>query len=43
MSGAFLGGLLTLIIGVKAIWGAVIVLVCAVILFNIGERKNNHE
>lgn len=41
--GAFLGGLLTLFIGVKAIWGAVLVLVCDVILFNIGEGKNSHE
>jgi uncharacterized membrane protein YoaK (UPF0700 family) len=38
--GAFLGGLLTLIIGVKSIWGAVIVLVIAVILFSIQERKD---
>jgi uncharacterized membrane protein YoaK (UPF0700 family) len=37
--GAFVGGLLTLIFGVKAIWGAAIVLVGAVILFSIGERK----
>lgn len=43
MSGAFLGGLLTLIIGVKAIWCTVIILFCDVILFNIGEQKSNHE
>ncbi len=40
ISGAFLGGLLTSIFGVKAIWGAMIVLICAFILFNLGERKN---
>lgn len=39
--GAFLGGLLTLIIGVKSIWGATIVLVFALILFSIGERNHN--
>ncbi|MBU3188029.1 DUF1275 domain-containing protein [Clostridium bowmanii] len=37
--GAFLGGLLTLNFGVKAIWGAVIVLVFALILFSIYERE----
>lgn len=41
--GAFLGGLLTLIIGVKAVWGAVIILVCALVLFSIGERKSRSE
>ena len=42
--GAFLGGLLTLIIGVKAIWGDVIVLVVALIIFNIFElnKKSIH-
>ena len=43
ISGAFLGGLLTLHIGVKAIWGAVIVLICAVILFSVSEGKNKHK
>lgn len=37
--GAFLGGLLTLIIGVKSIWGAVIILIFAVILFSICNEK----
>lgn len=35
LTGAFLGGLLTLFVGIKAIWGAVFVLVCAFILFSI--------
>lgn len=38
--GAFLGGLLTLSIGEKAIWCSTIVLVCAVILIRIEEQKN---
>lgn len=37
--GAFLGGLLTSMIGPKAIWCAVIILVCTIILFKIAERK----
>ena len=39
--GAFLGGMLTSSIGAKAIWGAVIVLICSLILFNIDEHKAN--
>lgn len=37
--GSFLGGLLTLIVGVKAIWSAVIILICAFMLYrnNISE------
>jgi len=38
LSGAILGGLLTSFIGVKAVWIAVVVLICSVILFN-NERK----
>jgi len=41
--GAFLGGLLTSIIGVKAIWGDAIVLVFALILFNIFQEESNNE
>lgn len=37
--GAFLGGLVTLSIGVKAIWVAAIILLLNIILFNIGERR----
>lgn len=37
--GAFLGGLLTLSMGVKSVWCAAIVLVCAYILFNINEKR----
>lgn len=36
--GAFLGGLSTLAIGVKAIWVAAIVLVCSAILFSVGKQ-----
>jgi Predicted membrane protein len=36
--GAFLGGFLTLSIGAKAVWGAVIILICSLILLNIDER-----
>lgn len=41
--GSFLGGLLTLSIGVKAIWGAVFVLVCAFMLYmsNIPENSSS--
>ena len=39
--GAFLGGLLTLIIGVKAIWGDVIVLIFALIILNAFELNKN--
>lgn len=41
--GGFLGGLLTVIIGVNAIWGAAAILVFAVILFSIFERKNGEK
>lgn len=36
--GAFLGGLTTSYFGVKAIWGAALVLICAVILLSYGEQ-----
>lgn len=39
LAGAILGGLLTSFIGVKAVWIAVIVLICSIILFN-SERKD---
>lgn len=39
LAGAILGALLTSFIGVKAVWIAVIVLICSVILFN-SELKN---
>jgi len=39
LAGAILGGLLTSVIGVKAVWVAVIVLICSIILFN-NERKS---
>ena len=42
LAGAILGGLLTSFIGVKAVWIAVIVLICSVILFSIDERKNKN-
>ncbi len=41
--GAFLGGLSTLAMGVKAIWVASIILVCSAILFSIGKQKNKCE
>ncbi|WP_246578038.1 YoaK family protein [Clostridium psychrophilum] len=41
--GSFLGGLLTYRVGVKAIWGAVIVLICAFVLFSISEGVNTKE
>lgn len=37
--GAFLGGLLTLSIGVKSIWAASLTLIFSIILFNIDERR----
>lgn len=37
--GAFLGGLLTFFIGVKAIWSAAVILALAVILFSSGDLK----
>jgi len=39
LAGAILGGLLTSFIGVKAVWIAVIVLICSVVLFS-SERKD---
>lgn len=39
--GSSLGGLLTLIIGVKAIWGAVVILVCAFVLYVINIPEKN--
>lgn len=41
--GGFLGGVTTSIIGIRAIWGAVVVLICATIMFSIGERKSKRE
>ncbi|HEY3360732.1 MAG TPA: YoaK family protein [Methanosarcina sp.] len=41
LAGAILGGLLTSFIGVKAVWIAVIVLICSIILFN-SESKNKN-
>lgn len=41
--GGFMGGLLTLIIGVKSIWCAGIILVSAVILFSISKGKSVDE
>ncbi|KKH96729.1 membrane protein [Methanosarcina sp. 1.H.T.1A.1] len=40
LAGAILGGLLTSFIGVKAVWIAVSVLICSVILFSIDQCKN---
>ncbi len=42
LAGAILGGLLTSFIGVKAVWIAVIVLICSVILFSIDESKDKN-
>jgi len=39
--GSFLGGLLTFTIGVKAIWGAVFILVCAFTLYSINNSKTS--
>lgn len=41
LAGAVLGGLITSLIGVKAVWIAVIVLICSIILFN-NERKDKN-
>ncbi|MCB2293331.1 DUF1275 domain-containing protein [Clostridium algoriphilum] len=38
--GSFLGALLTFSVGVKAIWGAAIVLVCVFILFSVAEGRS---
>jgi uncharacterized membrane protein YoaK (UPF0700 family) len=43
ISGAFIGGLMTLNIGVKSVWAAAIILFSAVILFNFGEQKSKAE
>ena len=40
--GGFIGGLMTLRIGVRSIWGAVVVLAAAVILFNTKEYKKEN-
>jgi uncharacterized membrane protein YoaK (UPF0700 family) len=40
VSGAILGGLLTLFIGVKAVWGAVFVLIFSIVLFSVDEFKS---
>lgn len=40
LAGAILGGLLTSFIGVKAVWIAVIILICSVILFSTDECKH---
>ncbi len=37
--GAFLGGLLTLSIGVKSIWAAAVVLIFCIVLFDIDEHR----
>lgn len=39
LTGAFLGGMLTLRIGVKSIWFTVLVLIVAVVLFTMDEHK----
>ncbi|WP_292388186.1 YoaK family protein [Methanosarcina sp. UBA5] len=43
LAGAILGGLLTLFVGVKAVWIAVIVLICSVILFNSGRKDKTAD
>lgn len=40
LAGAISGGLLTSFIGVKAVWAAVVVLICSFFLFGIDESKN---
>ena len=42
LAGAIIGGLLTSFIGTKAVWIAVILLICSVILFRAGESKNKN-
>lgn len=37
--GAFIGGLLTILIGVKAVWSGIFVLLCCLVLFYIEEGK----
>lgn len=41
--GAFLGGLLTINLGIRAVWGAVIILIIAISLFNIYKPKSAIE
>jgi uncharacterized membrane protein YoaK (UPF0700 family) len=43
LAGAIIGGLLTSFIGAKAVWAAVIVLICSAILFNAGESKSKES
>ena len=40
LTGAVFGALLTSFIGVKAVWAAVIILICSVVLFGIDESKS---
>lgn len=40
LTGAVSGALLTSFIGVKAVWAAVIILICSVVLFGIDESKS---
>ncbi|MGB9926991.1 MAG: YoaK family protein [Methanosarcina sp.] len=40
LAGAISGGLLTSFIGVRAVWAAVVVLICSVILFGMDESKD---
>lgn len=42
LAGAISGGLLTSLIGAKAAWVAVIILIGSVILFSIDKRKNKY-
>ncbi|AKB35644.1 hypothetical protein MSSAC_1054 [Methanosarcina siciliae C2J] len=42
LAGAISGGVLTSLIGTKAVWVAVIILIGSVILFSIDERKNKY-
>lgn len=39
VAGAFLGGLLSINFGVRAIWGAAVVLAFTVVLYRVGERR----
>ena len=43
MTGAFIGGILTYHVGIKAIWFSGIILMCAVILFRVDEIKNKRK
>jgi uncharacterized membrane protein YoaK (UPF0700 family) len=42
LTGAVSGALLTSFIGVKAVWAAVIILICSVVLFGIDESKSEN-